>query len=129
MLLSVSNQPIWSDTWALGALFLASGLSVAAAALGLLTRLSSPEPSTEAKLSRADRYFSRLELVLLAVFFVSLGAVSARAPGAALARPVGRSCSRGTLVPLVLPRSTAAPRAVTLAFCLVLVGGSRSGSW
>ena len=31
VLLSVSNQPIWSDTWALGGLFLASGLSVAVA--------------------------------------------------------------------------------------------------
>src|SRR5215468_2191005 len=31
VLLAVSNQPIWSDTWALGALFLASGLSTAAA--------------------------------------------------------------------------------------------------
>ena len=53
VLLSVSNQPIWSDTWALGGLFLASGLSVAAAALGLLVacwrrrrarRPSSPAP-------------------------------------------------------------------------------------
>ena len=35
---AVSNQPIWSDTWALGGLFLASGLSVAAAALALLAR-------------------------------------------------------------------------------------------
>ncbi len=33
VLLSVSNQPIWSDTWVLGGLFLASSLSVAAAAL------------------------------------------------------------------------------------------------
>ena len=31
VLLSVSNQPVWSDTWALGGLFLASGLSGAAA--------------------------------------------------------------------------------------------------
>src|SRR5262249_36456900 len=36
VLLSVSNQPLWSDTWALGGLFLASGLSVSAASLGLL---------------------------------------------------------------------------------------------
>src|SRR5256885_3234935 len=31
VLLSVSNQPVWSDTWALGGLFLASGLSGSAA--------------------------------------------------------------------------------------------------
>jgi hypothetical protein len=33
VLLSVSNQPLWSDTWTLGGLFLASGLSGAAAFL------------------------------------------------------------------------------------------------
>src|SRR5262249_15806604 len=43
VLLSVSNQPIWSDTWALGGLFLASGLSVAAAALGLLAPPPAPD--------------------------------------------------------------------------------------
>src|SRR5918994_624066 len=37
VLLAVSNQPVWSDTWALGGLFLASGLSGAAALLLLLT--------------------------------------------------------------------------------------------
>src|SRR6185312_7108496 len=78
VLLSVSNQPIWSDTWALGGLFLASGLSVAAAALVLLARLSGSEARTAAKLSRADRFFVLLELVLLVVFFFSLGAVGAR---------------------------------------------------
>ena len=36
VLLSVSNQPIWSDTYALGGLFLASALSGAAALLGWL---------------------------------------------------------------------------------------------
>jgi formate-dependent nitrite reductase membrane component NrfD len=40
VLLSVSNQPIWSDTWALGGLFLASGLSVAAAAIALCRAFS-----------------------------------------------------------------------------------------
>src|SRR5262249_61767413 len=38
-LLGVSNQPVWGDTWALGALFLASGLRVAAGTLGLASRL------------------------------------------------------------------------------------------
>src|ERR671931_403576 len=38
VLLAVSNQPIWSDTWALGGLFLASGLAGSAALLILLTR-------------------------------------------------------------------------------------------
>jgi hypothetical protein len=34
----VSNQPVWSDTWALGGLFLASGLAGSAAMLLLLVR-------------------------------------------------------------------------------------------
>src|SRR5713226_3246652 len=38
VLLSVSNQPVWSDTWMLGGLFLASGLSGSAALIALLTR-------------------------------------------------------------------------------------------
>ena len=47
MLLAVSNQPVWSDTWALGGLFLASGLSGSAALLLLLLThyRASAEPS------------------------------------------------------------------------------------
>src|SRR5262249_37173810 len=106
VLLSVSNQPIWSDTWALGGLFLASGLSVAAAALALLARSGTASaPVTAAKLARADRYFSVLELVLLVLFFVSLGAMGARfleLRWLALWAVV----LAGTLVPLLLPRSS-----------------------
>ena len=121
VLLSVSNQPIWSDTWALGGLFLASGLSVAAAALGLLARMSPPEASTVAKLSRADRFFILLELVLLIAFFVSLGAVGARflEPRWLVLWVV---VLLGTLVPLVLGRAHRGGSAV-LASWLVLVGG------
>jgi formate-dependent nitrite reductase membrane component NrfD len=121
VLLSVSNQPVWSDSWALGGLFLASGLSVAAAALVLLAPLSASGPSTEAKLSRADRFFIGLELVLLAVFFVTLGAMGAR-----FLEPrwlgLWALVLVGTLVPLVLPRSVTRGRA-WLAPCLVVVGG------
>jgi formate-dependent nitrite reductase membrane component NrfD len=121
VLLSVSNQPIWSDTWALGGLFLASGLSVAAAALGLLARMSPPEASTVAKLSRADRFFILLELVLLIAFFVSLGAVGARylEPRWLVLWVV---VLLGTLVPLVLGRAHRSGSAV-LASWLVLIGG------
>ena len=121
VLLSVSNQPIWSDTWALGGLFLASGLSVAAAALGLLARMSPPEASTVAKLSRADRFFILLELVLLIAFFVSLGAVGARylEPRWLVLWVV---VLLGTLVPLVLGRAHRGGSAV-LASWLVLIGG------
>ena len=54
------------------------GASVAAAALVLLAGGRRRRPSTEAKLARADRYFIVLELMLLVVFFVSLGAIGAR---------------------------------------------------
>jgi formate-dependent nitrite reductase membrane component NrfD len=120
VLLSVSNQPIWSDSWALGGLFLASGLSVAAAALVLLARMSSSSASTEVKLSRADRYFIVLELALLVAFFVSLGAVGARFLEARWLM-MWILVLAGTLVPLALRRSVG--RSAVVASCLVLVGG------
>jgi len=114
VLLSVSNQPIWSDTWALGGLFLASGLSVSAATLAILARGRADSAATERKLSRADRYFILLELGalagrLLAPRWLALWALVAI----------------GTLVPLVMSRAPAAGRrgSPVLAGCLVLLGG------
>ncbi len=72
VLLSVSNQPIWSDTWALGGLFLASALSGSAALLSWLLRHRSEAEVTEWRLSQAERYFALLELILIAVFFINL---------------------------------------------------------
>jgi len=122
VLLSVSNQPIWSDTWALGGLFLASGLSVGAATLVLLARLSSPAPSTEAKLSRADRFFVLLELVLLVAFILSLGAIAQR-----FLQPrwiiLWALVLVGTLIPLGLRGAAHRGATAVLASCLVLIGG------
>ena len=122
VLLSVSNQPIWSDTWALGALFLASGLSVAAAALSFVTRLGRHEQSAEAKLTRVDRYFTILELALLVVFFLSLGALGSR-----FLEPRWMALwvvvLIGTLVPLALHFSTERRAPAMLAAVLTLVGG------
>jgi len=74
VLLSVSNQPVWSDTWALGGLFLASGLSGAAALVALLIR-NRPEASFSlGRLHQADGYFSALEFALIIVFFITVGA-------------------------------------------------------
>ena len=121
VLISVSNQPVWSDTWALGGLFLASGLSVAAAALTLMTRLGRHEASAEAKLTRADRYFTILELVLLAAFFLSLGAVASQ-----FLQPRWMALWAvvviGIVVPFVLQFSSARAPAM-LAAVLTLVGG------
>jgi len=72
VLLAVSNQPVWSDTWALGGLFLASGLSGSAALIALLTVRRPEAAVTEERLHRADGYFAVLELLLIAVFLVTL---------------------------------------------------------
>ncbi len=74
VLLSVSNQPVWSDTWALGGLFLASGLSGAAALMALLIRNRPDAAFSLGRLHQADGYFSALELVLIFVFFITVGA-------------------------------------------------------
>jgi len=74
VLLSVSNQPIWSDTWVLGGLFLASGLSGSTALLSWLTRDRLGPEGIEQRLLRAARSFALLELVLIIVFFANLAA-------------------------------------------------------
>ena len=72
VVLSVSNQPIWSDSWAIGALFVASALSASAALLASFSRSDDTDGSTGTRLMRADRHFVVLELVALAIFFVTL---------------------------------------------------------
>lgn len=72
VLLSVSNQPVWSDTYVLGALFLASGMSGAAAMVALATRWRPDAAASEAPLAEADGYFALLELVLIVATFVTL---------------------------------------------------------
>jgi formate-dependent nitrite reductase membrane component NrfD len=72
VLLAVSNQPIWSDTWALGGLFLASGLSGSAALLLLLTRYRRGAEASRGFLELSERLFAGLELLLLAVLVLTL---------------------------------------------------------
>ena len=72
VLLSVSNQPIWSDTWMLGGLFLASGLSGSAGLIALMTRYRPKAAFSLGRLHEADGYFSILELVLLVAFFITI---------------------------------------------------------
>jgi polysulfide reductase chain C len=124
VLLSVSNQPIWSDTWALGGLFLASGLSVSAATLAILARTRADAFAAEGKLTRADRIFIVLELLLLVAFFATLGALAGRlfAPRWIV---LWLLVAIGTLVPLAMSRTPGAGRrgSPVLAGWLVLVGG------
>jgi formate-dependent nitrite reductase membrane component NrfD len=80
VLLSVSNQPIWSDTWMLGGLFLASGLSGSAALIALLTRYRPSAAFSLGRIHEADGYFSILELVLLVAFFITIIAAGTAGP-------------------------------------------------
>ncbi|HEX4814626.1 MAG TPA: NrfD/PsrC family molybdoenzyme membrane anchor subunit [Nonomuraea sp.] len=72
VLLSVSNQPVWSDTWALGGLFLASGLAGSAALMLLLTRYRPEARQSAGMLSVSERLYTLLELVLILVFAATL---------------------------------------------------------
>jgi formate-dependent nitrite reductase membrane component NrfD len=122
ILLSVSNQPVWSDTWALGGLFLASGLSVAAAVLLLAARASDSPASSEGKLARADFFFTLLELLLLVVFFVTLGTLASR-----LFEPrwlvLWLLVALGIIAPLAVRSARGRAMSPMLASGLALIGG------
>lgn len=124
VLLSVSNQPVWSDTWALGGLFLASGLSAAAAAIAVVALRYRPEAGASVpKLADADRYFLVLELVLLVLFFVTLGRMTSRTLAGGWV-VVWLIALAGMVIPLVMHLRPAAgqPRSPFLAPGLVLLG-------
>ncbi len=72
VLLAVSNQPVWSDTWALGALFLASGLTGAAAVLRWLVYRRADARGSIRVFDRFERFFPLLEFALIVVFVVLL---------------------------------------------------------
>lgn len=74
VLLTVSNQPVWSDSWALGGLFLASGLSASAALIALLIRNRADAAFSLGRLHQAGGYFAVLEVVLIIVFLITVGA-------------------------------------------------------
>jgi formate-dependent nitrite reductase membrane component NrfD len=83
VVLSVSNEPVWSDSWAIGALFVASALSGSAALLLWLARYRAAAPSTARRLLRADRSFAILELLAIVLFFITL------APAGTLGKTLG----------------------------------------
>jgi formate-dependent nitrite reductase membrane component NrfD len=87
VVLSVSNEPVWSDTWAIGGLFVASALSGSAALLSLLSHYRADAEWTDRRLQQADAYFAVLELLLIAVFFFTL--IPAGTSAKALAAPWG----------------------------------------
>jgi formate-dependent nitrite reductase membrane component NrfD len=125
VLLGASNQPVWSNTTWLGALFLASSASTGIATMVLLDRwlnLRIRESVIE-HLERLDSWAIVLELIMLAIMAVSLGPLARDALGAwpgillpAFVVPVG------LLVPLAVKSWRGRP-AAELASVLVLVGG------
>ena len=72
VLLSVSNQPVWSDTWALGGLFLASALSGSVALLLFLLRYRPAADPSAAPLIISERLYALLELALIVIFVLTL---------------------------------------------------------
>lgn len=68
VLLSVSNQPVWSDTWVLGALFLASGLTISAALIQFFGYYRADTQPSAGILTVFERLFAGLEVVMILVF-------------------------------------------------------------
>jgi len=122
VLLAVTNRPIWSDSSWLGLLFLLSGISTSMATLLLVAHWQGLiVPTTEARLRRFDRIALVLELVVLVVFVVSLGAVAKaflNAWGVVLFLGV---IGTGILLPLRMERQP--NKNVAMASILVLFGG------
>ena len=100
VLLAVSNQPVWSDGWPLGGVFLASSLTGAVALLLLLARSRRDvDAGTAVRLELADRNFVILEVVLIAVFLVTV----------AVAGTIGKMSGVWLLLWLVVILGLAAP--------------------
>jgi protein NrfD len=121
ILLSVTNRPIWADTWLLGLAFLISAASISAALLILVAQSHGRSSRAARALGRFDRWVLVLELVVLVALVASLGAVARvwlSVWGGALLGVV----LVGIIAPLALLRrglGAAAP----VAAILVLVGG------
>ncbi|HBY94521.1 MAG: polysulfide reductase NrfD [Ardenticatenaceae bacterium] len=126
VLLTVTNRPIWADTNLLGLLFLFSAASTAAALLLLVARGGREVvPTSLGWLERMDRWALVLELLVLIVAVISLGAVAQawfNVWGLTLVLGV---VVVGILVPLVLEwRSDLLGNlTVPAAAVLVLIGG------
>jgi formate-dependent nitrite reductase membrane component NrfD len=126
-LLAASNQPFWSDSPLLGALFLASAGSTGIAALLLIMSMNRGVPrDSVVNLERTDRWVMLLELVLLIAFVVSLGNLAPAFIGSIYGiLLLVVTLLLGVIVPLAL--SWRAPalgsRNTMVAAALVLIGG------
>lgn len=112
VLLTASNQPVWSDTRLLGGLFLASAMATGTAVM-LLLRCRSAAPAALRRLAQVNAYALLLELVLLMGFLLSLGS---------LATPLLRSHYGWMLLGITGLIGLVIPLAVRVAF-------RRAGTW
>jgi formate-dependent nitrite reductase membrane component NrfD len=125
-LLTASNQPLWSDTTWLSALFFASAISTALAAMALVAwRRKLGTPEGRERLEGADLWAIGLELVVFAAFLASLGgyltAVLGTVRGWVLVAGVPVV---GLLVPLLIRRVAGRrPWSAPVAAACVLLGG------
>jgi hypothetical protein len=103
---------VWSDSWAIGALFVASALSASAALLAWFARSDDTDGSTGTRLMTADRSFVFLELIALAIFFVTL----------AMAGTLGKTLSGIWLVLWVLVIASMVPPLMGRHRGLVAIG-------
>lgn len=125
-LVTATNQPIWSDTPLLGAVFFISGVSTALATLILLLTRDRAEHEAVAQLETADNWAMLLELLLLIIFLVFLGSLAL--PFLSTKYGIGLligTIGLGILVPLLLHwRARQFGRMSALAAAvLALVGG------
>lgn len=121
ILLSVSNQPVWSDAgWVLGGMFLASGLTGSAALLLLLAgRRRDADAGTTERLAAADRNFALLETILVVLFLVFVGVAGALTKLLGIWLILWAVVALGLLASLVLTRI----RAFSLASPLLALFG------
>lgn len=126
-LLTATNQPFWSDSPLIGALFLASAGSTGIAALLLIMSLGRGIPrDSVANLERTDRWVMLLELFLLIAFVVSLGGLAPAFVGSIYGiLLIVVTLALGVLVPLALSWRThpLGARSTVIAATLVLIGG------
>jgi protein NrfD len=127
VLLTASNQPFWSDSTLIGALFLASAASTGIATILLVLGFRRDVPHDSlANLERTDRWAMLLELILLILFVASLGGLAlpfvSSIYGILL---IAGTLVIGVLIPLFLTWRPRLPQASStlVATVLVLIGG------
>lgn len=126
VLLSATNIPGWGETTLIGALFVAIAMATGMATVLLLGALGGRGEADVRDLARTNALLVAWELVMLAIFVVSLGGQARQVflSGGPLVAIVGAALVGG-IVPLVLylAASRAGRPLIALTSVLVLLGG------